>query len=256
MMELLAVNNVFDLESFINLSPDLVCVAGFDGYFKKINPAVTKTLGYSEEELFSKPISHFIYEDDKLTTGRNREKILNGIPLLNFENRYVTKSGDIVWFAWTSIPIKAEQVVFAIAKDITKKKNEIYNLLALSSKHPKESKIKVHTDQFPSAPDQAWLFEVQLLVRKYAGKMNINIAFLSEELSISERQLYRRIKSILGVTPNQYIRGIRLQVAKEAIETGRYRTVAEISYIAGFDTPAYFGRLFKEVYGVNVNDLL
>ncbi|WP_255496276.1 helix-turn-helix domain-containing protein [Mucilaginibacter sp. FT3.2] len=256
MMELLALNNVFDLESFINLSPDLVCVAGFDGYFKKINPAVSETLGYSDEELFSKPISYFIHGDDKLATGRRREEILDGTPLLNFENRYVTKSGEIVWFTWTSIPIKAEQVVFAIAKNITDKKNEADKPLSLSSNSAIVNKLAVTSVQHLSAPDQAWLFELQLLVKKYTGNMNINIGLLSQELSISERQLYRRIKSILGVTPNQYIRGIRLQVAKEAIETGKYRTVSEISYIAGFDTPAYFSKLFEEVYGVSVSELL
>lgn len=44
-----------------------------------------------------------------------------------------------------------------------------------------------------------------------------------------------------------------MQTAREAIESGRYRTIAEVSYAAGFDTPAYFGKLFKEHYGRDVN---
>jgi PAS domain S-box-containing protein len=256
MIDPLTLNCAFDLESFINLTPDLICIAGYDGYFKKINPAVSKALGYSDEELFSKPISHFIHTDDKLITGRKREKILNGIPLLNFENRYLTKSGETVWFAWTSIPIKSEQVVFAIAKNITHKKIEASGQLALSNNIETGSKLLTAPDAVASASDQAWLFEVELLVRKYIGKTTISIGFLSHELSISERQLYRRVKSILGVTPNQYIRNIRLRIAKEAIETGKYRTVSEISYLAGFDTPAYFSRLFKDVYGTDVFDSL
>lgn len=109
---------------FFDLTPDLVCIAGFDGYFKKVNPAVKQTLGYSYEELYSEPIHHFIYRDDKEKTANVRSEILKAIPLINFENRYVTKSGEIVWLSWTSQPVENDQVVFAIAKNITQKKEQ------------------------------------------------------------------------------------------------------------------------------------
>ncbi|BAU52217.1 PAS fold protein [Mucilaginibacter gotjawali] len=70
-----ATNN-FDLELFFELTPDLLCVAGFDGYFKKINPAVSKLLGYTDEELFSAPINHFVHPEDQNITQQNREKLL------------------------------------------------------------------------------------------------------------------------------------------------------------------------------------
>lgn len=114
--------DVFNLELFFELSPDLLCVAGYDGYFKKINPTVSKTLGYTNEELFSRPINSFVHIEDQEITARKRENIKKDNPLLNFENRYITKSGEIVWLSWTSMPIKSEKVVFAIAKIITHKK--------------------------------------------------------------------------------------------------------------------------------------
>ena len=86
----------FDLGLFFELSPDFLCIAGFDGYFKKVNPALIKTLGYTEEELFAKPINDFIYAADKDVTNKQRESIKNGSTLLNFENRYVTKNGDSI----------------------------------------------------------------------------------------------------------------------------------------------------------------
>ncbi len=58
----------FNLEHFFELSADLFCIAGFDGYFRKINSAVCKTLGYSEEELLAVPISSFIHPDDRQIT--------------------------------------------------------------------------------------------------------------------------------------------------------------------------------------------
>lgn len=124
---------LFNLERFFNLSPDILCIAGFDGYLKKVNPAFSNLLGYSEKELLQRPINDFIYEDDKSITSVLREKIKNNIPLLNFENRYVTKRGDIVWLSWTSISEKNDDLIYAVAKNIThiKKLEEERNLLLI-----------------------------------------------------------------------------------------------------------------------------
>ena len=112
----------FNYELYFDLTPDLLCIAGYDGYFKKINPAVSKVLGYSMDELYARPINDFVYEDDKDVTEKVREDLRHVKPLYNFENRYVTKSGKIVWLTWTSFPIDKDRVIFAIAKDITHKK--------------------------------------------------------------------------------------------------------------------------------------
>jgi len=114
--------DAFNLTLFFDLSADLLCIAGYDGYFKKINPAVSRLLGYSSEELFAKPINEFIYVEDKDITSKYRENLKNNIPLLNFENRYIKKNGELVWLSWTSIPADSEKLVYAIAKDITYKK--------------------------------------------------------------------------------------------------------------------------------------
>ena len=123
--------SAFNFELFFDLSPDMLCIAGYDGYFKRINPAVSKLLGYTNDELFSKPIHEFIHPEDRHITAKRRENLLNDVPLLDFENRYVTKSGEIVWLHWTSMPIDSGKIVFAIAKNITHKKKleEDRNLL-------------------------------------------------------------------------------------------------------------------------------
>ncbi|MCC5914589.1 MAG: PAS domain S-box protein [Balneolaceae bacterium] len=128
----------YSLAPFFDLSHDLLCIAGFDGYFRRVNPAVCEVLGYSEEELLSKPISHFQHPDDKEITRRTREPILHGKPLTNFENRYITKKGEVVWFSWTSIPVNDEELIYAIAKNVTHKKKqeaERNQLLSESSKN-------------------------------------------------------------------------------------------------------------------------
>ncbi|CAM4341384.1 PAS domain S-box-containing protein [Pedobacter westerhofensis] len=110
------------LNEFFMLSGDLLCIAGFDGYFKRINPAVSQLLGYTEEELFSKPINEFVFADDKNSTIDSRHHVYSGKPLRNFENRYLTKAGEIVWLSWTSMPLLDQKLVIAIAKNVTEKK--------------------------------------------------------------------------------------------------------------------------------------
>lgn len=121
----------YHFDNFFNISADFICIAGFDGYFKRINPAVSKLLGFTEEELYSRPISSFVYTPDLKITLKTREEVYKNKPLLNFENRYLTKSGEIVWLSWTSMPVESEKLVYAIAKNITYKKKveEERNLL-------------------------------------------------------------------------------------------------------------------------------
>ncbi|ELR72027.1 diguanylate cyclase [Fulvivirga imtechensis AK7] len=114
----------FNYQLLFDLSPDLLCIAGYDGYFKRINPAVSQALGYTMEELYSRPINDFVYDDDKQVTADMRQKLTESVPLLNFENRYITKSGEIVWLAWTAYPVHSQQLIFAIAKNVTHKKRE------------------------------------------------------------------------------------------------------------------------------------
>lgn len=116
------INSEFELFTFFEMTPDLVCIAGKDGFFKKVNPAVIDKLGYTEEELYTRPIASFIYTEDKDLTHKNRRTLLSGKALLNFVNRYVTKNGEIVWLEWTSIYFSESEIVFAIAKDVTERK--------------------------------------------------------------------------------------------------------------------------------------
>ncbi|RAJ10067.1 PAS domain S-box-containing protein [Arenibacter echinorum] len=135
---------------------DLLCIAGYDGYFKKVNPAVVKLLGYSEEELFSKPIREFIHVEDRDLTARYRENLKNNVPLVNYENRYVCKSGEIIWLHWTSIPLEDEKLVYAIAKNITHKKKlekeRIEHLINLVDKNQELKQLNYTTSHDLRSP--------------------------------------------------------------------------------------------------------
>jgi PAS domain S-box-containing protein len=112
----------FEMFALFEMTPDLVCIAGRDGYLKKVNPAVVAKLGYSEAALYERPVASFIHPDDRERTHLQRVELLDGKPLINFQNRYVAKDGSIVWLEWTSIYSSDKEIVFAIAKDITARK--------------------------------------------------------------------------------------------------------------------------------------
>jgi PAS domain S-box-containing protein len=118
-MFMTAMDHLMDL---FERTPDLVCIVNKAGWFIEINQAVVNTLGFSQQELLEHPVSNFIHPDDRERTGKRRAELLSEKPLLNFRNRYVNKAGEIVWLEWTSVYVPEKEVVFAIAKNITVRK--------------------------------------------------------------------------------------------------------------------------------------
>lgn len=112
-----------DIEKIFQLSLDLVCIAGADGYFKKINPAFTRVLGYSEKVLLETPFIEFIHPDDREPTMKEVEAQLKGSPTPYFENRCLHKDGSIVWLAWNATAAE-DGSLYAIARDVTIQKRE------------------------------------------------------------------------------------------------------------------------------------
>lgn len=83
-----------ELSRLFQLSLDLLCIAGFDGYFKVLNPAWEKVLGHSIEELLSKPWLAFVHPDDIDATIRAGETVMSGAELIRFQNRYRARDGS------------------------------------------------------------------------------------------------------------------------------------------------------------------
>lgn len=113
--------NIYEL--FFNQSRDLVCVADLNGYFKLVNPAFEKTLGYSKEELLSRPFIEFVHPEDIGNTGEELTSISkNGISTIKFENRYIKKDGSIVYLEWNSTIDTTNQEIYAIARDVSERR--------------------------------------------------------------------------------------------------------------------------------------
>jgi diguanylate cyclase (GGDEF)-like protein/PAS domain S-box-containing protein len=111
-----------ELERFFDLSLDLFCIRGYDGYFRQLNSAWEKTLGYSKEELLSKPFTDFIHPDDVEPTRNKVKELMQGTNTIAFDNRYRTKNGEYRWLRWTSTAVPAEKLVYSAARDITERR--------------------------------------------------------------------------------------------------------------------------------------
>jgi PAS domain S-box-containing protein len=109
-------------DRFFALSIDMLCSAHFSGYVKKLNPAWEKTLGFSREELQSKPMFEFVHPDDRERTLDQNRKVRTGGQALSFENRYLCKNGSYRWLLWNATPDLDHQVIYAIARDISERK--------------------------------------------------------------------------------------------------------------------------------------
>ena len=108
-----------EAEHIFELSLDMICVAGFDGRFKAVNPAFERTLGYSPDELLARPFTEFVHPDDRQATLDAFRSVLDGEEVTTFENRYITKTGSQRWLQWSSQVGPGQNVVYAIGRDVT-----------------------------------------------------------------------------------------------------------------------------------------
>ena len=109
-------------DRFFSLAFSMLCIAGIDGYFKLLNPAWEKALGWTPEELMARPYMEFVHPDDLPATGEEAGDVSKGGASVNFENRYRCKDGSYKWLLWNSIPVVDQGYIYATAVDISERK--------------------------------------------------------------------------------------------------------------------------------------
>lgn len=105
-------------------------------------------------------------------------------------------------------------------------------------------------------PDQEWLLNLEKEIYSSITQNDINIYDLSYKMAVSERQLYRKITSLIHLTPNKYIRVLRLHKAKEIIENYIQHSISQIAYAVGYNDVHYFSKLFLEQYEITPRELV
>ncbi|MBY0524530.1 MAG: response regulator [Gemmataceae bacterium] len=111
-----------DRDRFFTLSLDMLCIADFQGYFRRLNPAWQQTLGWELAELTYKPFLEFVHPDDRAATVHEMQHLLDGNNTISFENRYRCRDGSYKWMLWSAIPFADQGLIYATARDITYRK--------------------------------------------------------------------------------------------------------------------------------------
>ena len=110
-------------EWFFEHSLEMMCIAGTDGRFRRVNPAFAQALGYTQEELVSRPFFDFIHPDDQERTMDELHALGRGSDSVNFENRYRDHAGEWRWIAWRVPALTpGARNLYAIARDVTDQK--------------------------------------------------------------------------------------------------------------------------------------
>jgi PAS domain S-box-containing protein len=111
-----------EAERIFDLSLDILCIAGLDGYLKRVNPSFERTLGYSRSELTSRPFVEFVHREDRERSLAALDELARGQEVVEFENRYVCRDGSHRWLQWSVRPVPERGLVYAAARDVTERR--------------------------------------------------------------------------------------------------------------------------------------
>jgi PAS domain S-box-containing protein len=138
-----------ELEEFFSVSPDMLCIAGFDGYFKRLNPAWETALGWPLEHLLGKPWIDLVHPDDQ-DGSREVTRLRGSSPgVVAFENRLRAQDGRYHWLRWNSRPDPDRQLMYAAARDITEEKASREELARV--REQLENRVRERTAELESA---------------------------------------------------------------------------------------------------------
>lgn len=108
-------------DRLFNLSLDMLCVVGFDGAFRRCNPAFEHILGHAPEALPGSALLDIVHRDDVAATLEQMRRLTSGEPV-KFENRCRCADGSYKWLVWSINPVREEKLVYGVAHDITGRK--------------------------------------------------------------------------------------------------------------------------------------
>lgn len=126
-----------ELLCLFQFSLEMLCIAGCDGYFKRVNPAFERILGHTPQELLSRPFLEFVHPDDRESTQRELGKLIEGVPTIRFENRYRCRDGSYRWLSWMAMPRDCGARVYAVASDVSHQKQVESELRASEQRYCK-----------------------------------------------------------------------------------------------------------------------
>lgn len=236
------------------LLTNIVCFAqSSSGYFKKIKRLVKDHNGVIVREPNNQIMITFMYATDAISCATFiKELLVSAYNELEFNlavvsGKPVDEKGD-TFFEETKAKINS-----LCSLGLNKKMYLDEKTLSLSKKEIREQKDKQSNFTLVNDNDFSFSFNLSTIINNNFTRSDFNSEKLISEIGMSKSQASRKIKSLTGLAPNQLIQESRLQSAL-SIMTQKNKTIAEIAYEAGFNSPTYFTRLFKKRFGISPTD--
>ncbi len=175
--------------TFFDQSIDLLCIAGFDGYFKFLNQNWMNLLGYTKDELKAQPFIEFVHPDDVAATLQEAGKLADGATVISFENRYRKKDGSYVWLQWNSAPVYEKELIYANVRDITEEKARE---IRFNRQNDILNRLPINKDVQAGNRDEA----IRVILRSVAEGVHVERAsfwhYNADQSFITCQQLYQR----------------------------------------------------------------
>lgn len=182
----------------------------------------------------------------------NNKKIVK----LHYSDRLKDTSTDIIFSNSLEIQRIIDEIVYLAKGENAKEEEPIIFKIYHNNERVQSMCEKKLNPKRISKQDTSWLLKMENEIYKSIDQKNLNLYDLSYNLSVSERQLHRKIKNLIHLTPNKYIRVLKLHKAKEIIDNYLYDTISQISYAVGYYDTHYFSKLFNKQYGSTPKELL
>ncbi|TDW51693.1 AraC-like DNA-binding protein [Flavobacterium sp. 270] len=132
---------------------------------------------------------------------------------------------------------------------------EIFDIYE-SNKNVQELCLNKITPQKVTKLDQDWLLNLEKEIYSSISQNDMNLYELSYKMAVSERQLHRKIANLVHLTPNKYIRILRLHKAKHLIDNYIQNSISQVAYAVGYNDVHYFSKLFLNQYDISPKELI
>ena len=190
-----------ELDKFFSMTLDLLCIAGTDGYFLRLNPVWERTLGYSLTDLMSKRFLEFVHPEDIAATQNVMQALATQSQVVDFSNRYRTKDGSYRHMLWSAAA--AGNRIYAAARDVTER------LEAEAAIQERERELQSLTGRLILGQE----VERRRLARELHDDLSQRLAALAIEVGKTETRIKDEQDPIL-----KHLRGIRDQAIQIAAD--------------------------------------
>jgi YesN/AraC family two-component response regulator len=143
---------------------------------------------------------------------------------------YITKPFDI-----TILKFKIRNLI--LSREIIKKR-----ILTLAYN-------QIEANTIPNPQDQQFVEKVFSLIQSNISDSNFSVASFASGIGVSKTVLYDKLNALVGQTPNDFLKTMRIKHAMKLLTEGTYNTIGEVATFSGFDDPRYFSTCFKSFYG-------